>query len=253
VTGVTEIGEKSRFHLSPRPSRELERNRLVSIVTPVSCKRWRWRCPIEGRHNSRMNWLKSLYPTLLAMAISTTAASQTAKHPFAVVPTNQRAALTNRLIAYTTAFRKKDWASLYDLVSDENKINHKPVFSSETKKMSFVRVTVSRRAFIRDMHGTYDLQRLIKFVPVRTDVAGVGAFNVYGCGELPSGNEKIERIAAVRAVREHGDWYFTNWDYPDPPEPCSNLSDPAWKPARYLQQLDEPMAQVTCILETCEL
>jgi hypothetical protein len=90
-----------------------------------------------------MNWLKALYPTLLAIAISTTAVSQTAKGPFAVVPASQRTALSKRLIAYTTAFRKRDWAGLYDLVSDENKINPgKPVFSSETKEMSFVKVTV---------------------------------------------------------------------------------------------------------------
>jgi hypothetical protein len=36
--------------------------------------------------------------------------SQDSKTPFAPVPVGQRLALTNRLIAYTTAFRKKDWA-----------------------------------------------------------------------------------------------------------------------------------------------
>jgi hypothetical protein len=191
---------------------------------------------------------------LLATGVGVTVLAQTPKSPFTPVPISERTELARRLIAYTTVFRNKDWSSLYDLVSDENKINPgKPVFSSETNKISIVRVKVSRRAFIRDMQGTYDLQRLIKFAPVRTDVAGVGAFNVYGCGELPSGNEKIERIAAVRAVREHGDWYFTNWDYPDPPEPCSHLSDSAWKPARYMQRLDEAMSQVTCELQNCTL
>jgi hypothetical protein len=43
----------------------------------------------------------------------------------------QRLALTNRLTAYTTAFRKKDWASLYDLVSDENKISFNKLDSSQ--------------------------------------------------------------------------------------------------------------------------
>jgi hypothetical protein len=201
-----------------------------------------------------MNWVTSCCPILLALAIASTAVSQTAQDPLATVPKAQRLELAKRLRAYTTAFRMKDWASLYDLVSDENKVNPgKPVFSSQANKMSFVKVTVSRRAFIRDMQGTYDLQRLIKFAPVRPDVAGVTAFNVYGCGELPYGSEKIERIAAVRAVRQHGNWYFTNWDYPDPPEPCSHLSDPAWKPARYMGQLDQPMSQVTCELELCTL
>jgi hypothetical protein len=182
--------------------------------------------------------MKSLL-ALLLFAIAT-GFSQNSKTPFAPVPIGQRAALTNRLVAYTTAFRKKDWASLYDLVSDQNKI-------------SFNKLKVTRRVFIRDMQGTYDLQRLIKFAPVRTEVAGAGAFNIFGCGELPYGEEKIERIAAVRAVREHGGWLFTNWDYPDPPEPCSRLSDPAWKPSRYMQRLDESMLQLSCDLNTCTL
>lgn len=189
---------------------------------------------------------------LLAIVFETTVVAEQPRTPFVPVPTDQRAALTQRLIAYTTAYRKKDWASLYDLVSDQDKIRFgKRAFSSG--KMSFVKVTVSRRVFIRDMQGTYDLQRLIRFAPVRTDMAGAGAFNIYGCGELPYGDEKTERIAAVRAVREHGNWYFTNWDYPDPPEPCSHLSDPDWKPARYMQRLDESMSQVACELETCTL
>ncbi len=180
---------------------------------------------------------------LLVLLIGTTVYSQNAKTPFAPVPMGQRLALTKRLIAYTSAFRKKDWASLYDLVSDQNKFdfNHK--------------LKVNRHTFIRDMQGTYNLQRLIKFAPVRTDNNGSGNFDIYydiyGCGELPYGNEKIERIAAVRAVREHGDWFFTNWDYPDPPEPCSHLSDPAWK-ARNLR-LGEPMSQIACELNTCTL
>jgi len=187
-----------------------------------------------------MNTLKACCPALLAVVIASTAFSQTAKDPLAAVPKNQRLALTGRLNAYTTAFRKRDWASLYDLVSDENKI-------------SFNKLKVTRRVFIRDMQGTYDLQRLIKFQPIRTDVAGAVAFNIFGCGELPYGEETIERIAAVRAVREHGTWYFTNWDYPDPPEPCSHLSDPAWKPAHYMQQLDESMLQLSCDLNSCTL
>ena len=182
--------------------------------------------------------MKSLL-ALLLLAIAT-GSSRDSKIPFAPVPVGQRLALTNRLTAYTTAFRKKDWASLYNLVSDENKI-------------SFNKLKVTRRAFIRDMQGTYDMQRLIKFQPIRTDVVGAGAFNIFGCGELPYGEEKIGRIAAVRAVREHGDWVFTNWDYPDPPEPCSHLSDPAWKPAHYMQRLDESMLQLSCDLNSCTL
>jgi hypothetical protein len=177
---------------------------------------------------------------LPAIIIVSAGSSQTAKTALTPIPANQRVGLTSRLRAYTTAFREKDWAGLYDLVSDENKIRGG-------------KLKVNRRAFIRDMQGTYDPQRLIKFEPLKTEVVSQGIFNIYGCGELPYGDEKIERIAAVRAVREHGNWYFTNWEYPDPPEPCSNLSDPAWKPARYLQQLDGPMLQVSCELNVCTL
>jgi hypothetical protein len=187
-----------------------------------------------------MNCARLTRLLLPAIVIVSTGSSQTARTPLAPVPANQRVGLISRLNAYTMAFRKKDWAGLYDLVSDENKIRAG-------------KLKVNRRMFIRDMQGTYDLQRLIKFTPLKTEVISQGIFNIYGCGELPSGDEKIERIAAVRAVWEHGNWYFTNWDYPDPPEPCSNLSDSAWKPARYLQQLDGPMLQLSCELNICTL
>jgi hypothetical protein len=165
--------------------------------------------------------------------------AQAAKSALSPVPASQRPALIQRLKAYTEAFRTKDWASLYDLVSDENKIG----VDNKLK--------VYKRTFVRDMQGTYDLQRLIKFAPVHAENDGTGNFDIYGCGQLPFGNQKIERIAVVRAAREHGDWFFTNWDYPDPPIPCSQLSDSNWK-ARNLR-VDEPMSQVSCELRTCTL
>jgi hypothetical protein len=59
---------------------------------------------------------------------------------------------TSLLQTGTRSFRQTN-----ALLSDENKINPgKPVLSSETNKISVVRVKVSRRAFIRDMQGTYD-------------------------------------------------------------------------------------------------
>lgn len=165
---------------------------------------------------------------------------QTAGSALSSVPVAQLSALTRRLVAYTQAFRTKNWDALYDLVSHDSKIG------------SDGKIKVSRRIFVRDMQETYDLERLIRFVPVRTDIGGLDDFHVYGCGELPYGNAKIERVAAVGAVWERGDWFFTNWDYPDPPEPCAHLSDPAWKPGRPLR-LDGPMSQVSCELFTCTL
>ncbi|MGA8437639.1 MAG: hypothetical protein WB762_30695 [Candidatus Sulfotelmatobacter sp.] len=170
----------------------------------------------------------------------TTVHSRGAGTALAAVPVSERPLLTKRLIAYTEAFRKKDWAALYDLVADRDKI---PVEDGKDK--------VSKDTFIRDMQGTYDGQRLMKFTPVRTEV-GLMGFDIYGCAEIPYGNQKLERIAAVRAVRERDNWYFANWAYAEGPEPCSHLSNPAWKPQLPLR-LDEPMSQVTCELYTCEI
>jgi hypothetical protein len=177
---------------------------------------------------------------LSALLIATPLYSQVRKTPLAPVPAVQRPALAKRLTLYTDAFRTKDWAVLYDLVSEANKARLDG------------KVKVTKRVFVRDMRDTYDLQRLTKFTPVRTEAGDQDAFDIYGCGEVPYGNQKSERVAAVRAVREHGDWFFANWDYADPPEPCSHLSNPAWKPKIPLK-LDSPMSQVSCELFTCTL
>ena len=55
---------------------------------------------------------------------------------------------------------------------------------------------------------------------------------------------------AVRAVRKHDKWFFTNWDYPLPEESCSHLSNPEWKP-RIVLELRDPMHQVFCELNEC--
>jgi hypothetical protein len=166
--------------------------------------------------------------------------AQSTKSPLAPIPVAERAALTARLAAYTEAFRKRDWSVLYDLVAD----NDKDGLDGKLK--------VTRRSFVADMQGTYDLQRLIKFTPVRTAAAAVLAYDIYGCGEIPYGHQKLERIAALRAVMgKHGEWVFVDWDYAEPPTPCSSLSD-SWKPQVPLR-LDGPMSQVSCEIFTCTL
>jgi hypothetical protein len=166
---------------------------------------------------------------------------QGASSPLAPMAASRRALLKTRLFSYTEAYRNKDWAALYDLVSDQNKIGPNQ------------KLKVTKRIFVRDMQGTYDPQRLIKFTPVRTEPSDLpGAYDIYGCAKIPYGNEKLERIVAVRAVWEHENWFFENWDHAEPPEDCSHLSDPAWKP-RFPLKLDGPMLQVTCELYTCTL
>jgi hypothetical protein len=185
-----------------------------------------------------------IFPRLvvcLALAAAATS-SQTARGPFAPIPARQRAALSKRLAAYTHAYSSQDWSVLYDLVSENNRLG----LDGKLK--------VTRAIFVRDMTGSYDLQRLIGFVPVRTEPAGFPAFydyDIYGCGKLPFGDETLQRVVIVRASRENKNWFFVNWAYADPPEDCSRLSDSTWKPRNL--HLDAPMSQLTCDFFDCEV
>jgi len=138
---------------------------------------------------------------------------------------------------YTEAFRWKDWDSLYDLAADVNKKRN------DGEPMS-------RKQFRWAMKEGFDAWRLLKFTPIRTEMTAPGQFDVYGCGEFPSGERKPEPVAvAVRAVREHDGWFFTSWAYFDPRQPCSNLAHPAWKPSRNLSL--EFLPEVACDIRVC--
>lgn len=176
---------------------------------------------------------------LSVLLLVASAYSQDANTPFDPVPVGQRNDLAIRLTDYTDAFRRKDWGSLYDLAAAVNKRLR------DGSRMS-------KETFARQMNAGFDSYRLLKFMPIRTKLNAAGQFDVYGCGEFPSGDKKTERIAvAVRAVRENDVWCFTAWDYFDPRQPCSNLSDPAWKPSPYLR-LDY-LPELVCDLNTCVL
>jgi hypothetical protein len=162
--------------------------------------------------------------------------SQGVKTPFGPVPASERPLLAKRLNAYTKSFRNKDWGLLYDLVSDANK------GSLDGK------VTVNKQMFISVMRDSFEMRHLLKFTPVKTE-SGLFGYDIYGCGEVPG---RGESIAGVRAVWEHGNWFFTNWSYSDPLEPCSRLSDPTWKPQIPLR-LDGPMMELVCVLFICEI
>ena len=162
--------------------------------------------------------------------------SQGVKTPFGPVPARERPLLAKRLNAYTRSFRNKDWGALYDLVSDANKRN------------LVSKVRVNKHTFVYAMQNSFEMRHLLKLTPVRMESGGLG-YDIYGCGEVPG---RGESIAAVRAVWEHDNWFFTDWSYADPWEPCSRLSDPAWKPQIPLR-LDGPMVELACILNICEL
>jgi hypothetical protein len=176
---------------------------------------------------------------LSAILIAAPSYSQDAKTPFDPVPADERNELANRLSDYTDAFRGKNWNSFYDLAADVN------------KRLIDGR-HMSRKTFGRLMKDDSDWYRLLKFTPIRTEATPAGQFDVYGCGEFPSGDKKPERVAVgVRPVREHGAWFFTTWDYFDPRQLCSNLSDPAWKPSHHLSL--EYLPEVVCVIGVCTL
>jgi hypothetical protein len=184
-------------------------------------------------------WVTASRVALSVLLIATAAYSQDTKTPFSSVPVDQRKALAKRLIDYTNAFRAKDWKSLYNLVSEVNR----PVSNGSRP---------GKKMFARAMEDGDDWDRLLKFTPIRTEMASAGQFDVYGCGEFPSGEKDPERVAvAVRAVREHGRWFFTAWDYFDPREPCSNVSDPAWRPSHYSSLRLSFLPELACLVNVC--
>jgi hypothetical protein len=174
---------------------------------------------------------------LFLFLAETIAYSQGVKTPFDPVPPSKRPLLAKRLSTYTYSFRNKQWGALYGLVSDHDKIS---VLDGKMK--------VDEPTFISAMQTTYDVRRLLKLTPVRTE-SGLFGYDIYGCGEAPG---RGESIMAVRAVWEHSNWFFTDWAYTDPLEPCPRLSNPAWKPQIPLG-LDGPMMELVCLLNECTL
>jgi hypothetical protein len=56
------------------------------------------------------------------------------------------------------------------------------------------------------MQNSFEMQHLLKLTPARTE-SGFFGYDVYGCGEIPG---RGGSIAAIRAVWEHGNWFFTD-------------------------------------------
>ncbi len=182
-------------------------------------------------------WRKAGWIALSALLIAAASPAQDAKTPFGPVPVEQRKDLAKRLNDYTGAFRSKDWDSLYELAADVNKKRNDGS-------------PMSKKEFRWAMKEGFDAWRLLRFTPIRTEMTAPGQFDVYGCGEFPSGERKPDRVAvAVRAVREHDAWFFTSWAYLYPRQPCSNLSDPAWTPSRHLSL--EYLPELTCDIFAC--
>jgi hypothetical protein len=223
LTPVSQIFDECNRLISP--AADVDGSRRVTAIRKIGVP----------RYPSKNSALGALV-LFLSLAV-TIVHSQGVKTPLDSVPANERHLLAKRLNAYTNSFRNQQWGTLYGLVSDANK--NSPYNG---------KVQVEKHRFISAMQNTYEMRHLQKFTPVRTE-SGLFGYDIYGCGEVPG---RDETIVGVRAVWEHGSWFFTDWQYTDPWEPCSRLSDPAWKPQMPLR-LDGPMMELVCILNTCTL
>jgi hypothetical protein len=137
--------------------------------------------------------------------------------PLAAIPTEQRDALSKRLVGYVEAYKRGKWENLYGFVSDTGK--------GGTSQVVFV-------AHMKAAHGSVFAQMpdLQEFKAARSDKNESG-FDIYGCGKAQREGFRFNGIVVVHAVFEHQDWYFTGWRFTDfPNTPCSELADPKWRP-----------------------
>ena len=177
-----------------------------------------------------MSYKSSVAALLLALSCFTVSAQNTAQ-PFPKFPGNGQAALAGRLTEYLKAYRNKNWAALYSLVSDTGKGG------------------VNRRAFVAAMsakHGRTGfggMPDLLEFLPDRSDENADGT-DIYGCAKATREGEAYTGIAVVHAVHEHATWTFTGWSFTEFPNlSCKLLADPSWKPAGRMGW-DQPMEEV---------
>jgi hypothetical protein len=132
-------------------------------------------------------WLGALLAAGFAVA-GVGAHAQDAKMAFAPVPEEQRARLDERLKEVTAAYRQKDWAALFDLVSEANRKQ------SHGKPMGKV-------VFAYSMSDGYESYLLRKFGPAHTVNAYDPNYDIYGCGEFPPGHAQA---GADRGGRANG-------------------------------------------------
>ena len=155
---------------------------------------------------------------LVLVLIFFSAYAKSGKDAFTKLPQDEQQLLTRRLKEYVNAYRKRDWKALYQLVSDTGKNG------------------VNQQTFIAAMNAKHggkeysDMPDLLAFTPNRSDENEDG-LDIYGCGKAKREGENYRGIAVIHAIHEHSTWSFSGWGFTEfPNEPCSRLSDPAWKP-----------------------
>lgn len=178
-----------------------------------------------------MRSYKSSVAALLLAMSCLTASGQNEAQSFPKFPASGQTELARRLTEYLKAYRNKNWAALYSLVSDTGKDG------------------VSRRAFVAAMSekhgraGSGGMPDLLEFLPDRSDVNTDGT-DIYGCAKATREGEAYSGIAVVHAVHEHETWTFTGWSFTEFPNlSCKLLADPSWKPAGRMGW-DQPMEEI---------
>jgi hypothetical protein len=159
----------------------------------------------------------------------------TPNDPFASVSSEKRDLLQQRLNAFVTAYKHRDWKALYGLVSDT------------------ARGDAQEKYFIDRMKTEHEVNGsepdLLEFLPDRTK-ENHGGFDLFGCGKARREGMSFKGIALVHVVFERGNWFFSGWNFTEfPNEPCRDLKKSDWAPYG-VQGWDEQMIELRPITGT---
>ena len=154
---------------------------------------------------------------MLLLVVLPTAPRTKTSDPFSTITESKRSSLKTRLSEYVEAYRTRNWAKLYGLVSDTGRGNVKQdIFVSRMEQAHGI-------SFANDPD-------LLKFTPAVTKKAGDG-FDLYGCAEAQREGEAYSGVAVVHAVFEHENWFFTGWSFDGLASgSCKELHQPNWHP-----------------------
>ena len=153
--------------------------------------------------------------------------------PFSVVPQNQRDGLAKRLAGYVEAHQKRNWATLYNFVSDTGR--------GHIEKGDFI-ITMSENHW-EEFAQSPDLQTFRAVLSIKN----ADGYDVYGCAGAVREGERYGGTAEIHAVFEHEDWFFTGWSFRSmQDESCKELVDPKWHPESTINW-NRPMQEVADI------
>ena len=135
--------------------------------------------------------MKAALIFMLAIGTSFFAAPSNVQKPDALadVPAAQRERLKSRLSEFVELHRSKQWARVYDFISEQS------------KNESEVRLT--RERFLKEKLYS----RVRRFTPRSATKMDDGWWMLWGCGSFERGRSME---AGVEAYFQDGDWYFSD-------------------------------------------